>query len=53
MAAIGSWIRFFIGILLSLEVLRVWSFGGSISIFGNLLAAAFLILSAVYFVARF
>ena len=53
MAAIGSWIRFFIGILLSLEVIRVWAFVGSISIYGNILAAAFLILSIVYFVARF
>jgi len=53
MAALGSWIRFFIGILLSLEVLRVWILGGSISIIGNILAVAFLILSAVYFVIRF
>jgi len=49
--AAGSYLRFFIGLLLSLEVLREWFFGPSyISL---ILAAIFIMLSVAWFAFRF
>ena len=53
MPSLGSWIRFIIGIVLAVEVIRAWALGGVVSMFGNILAVAFLALVVVYFVARF
>lgn len=51
--ALGSYIRFFLGILLSIEVLRLWITGGSISSIAIILAVVSLILAAAYFAFRF
>lgn len=53
MPSLGSWIRFIVGILLSAEVVRQWLFGTSFSMFANIMAIVFLVLSAIYFIARF
>lgn len=53
MASLGSWIRFIVGIVLAIEVMRVWVFGGAVSMLGNILAVVFLALTVVYFVVRF
>ena len=53
MPSLGSWIRFIIGIVLAVEIIRVWIFGGVISMLGNILAVVFLALVVVYFVVRF
>ena len=51
--ALGSWIRFVLGILLSLEVIREQFFGTGISIIALVLAVVLLILSAAYFLFKF
>ena len=53
MPSIGSWVRFAVGIVLSVEVLHQWLVGNSMSMLANGLAAAFLALSVLYFVFRF
>ena len=53
MASMGGWVRLFVGLLLSIEVVKVWLFGGEISIYGNMLAVAFIFLTALYFLIRF
>jgi hypothetical protein len=53
MPSLGSWVRFIVGIILAVEVIRAWVFGGPISMLGNLLAVAFLGLAVVYFAVRF
>lgn len=53
MPSLGSWVRFIVGIVLAVEVIRAWVFGGSISTLGNLLAVAFLGLTVLYFAVRF
>ena len=53
MPSTGSLIRWFVGILLSAEIVRDWVFGGSISIYAIALAALFLGLSVVYVVFKF
>lgn len=49
----GSWIRFFLGIVLSIEILRNWFIGGSLSSFAIILSVVFLILSAAWFMFGF
>lgn len=49
----GSLIRFALGILLSLEVLRSWFFGGEISVLAVILSVVFLILAAAWAIFRF
>ena len=53
MVRIGSWARFIVGILLSVEVIRQIIMGDSASIFAVILAVIFLVLAVVYFVFRF
>jgi len=53
MPSLGSWVRFIVGIVLAVEVIRAWVFGGTISMLGNILAVVFLGLAALYFVVRF
>jgi len=53
MAAIGGWIRLFIGLLLSVEVVKIWIFGGAMSLYGNLLAVSFILLTLAYFIFKF
>lgn len=50
---IGSIIRFGIGILLSIEVIRLWLSGTQLSSFAIILSILFLILAAVFFIFRF
>ena len=51
--ALGSWIRFGVGILLALEVVRSQVFGSGESVIALALAAALLALSAAYFLFKF
>lgn len=53
MPSLGSWIRFIVGIVLAVEVVRAWVFDGAVSMLGNILAVVFLALAIVYFVVRF
>lgn len=50
--AAGSWLRYIVGILLSIDVLRVAFTGGQISPTTTALAVVFLILAALYVVKR-
>lgn len=50
--ALGSYIRFFLGILLSLEVLRAILFGGGL-FYAGIMAVLILILSAMFFIVHF
>lgn len=49
----GSYLRFGLGILLSLEVIRLWLAGSSLSTISIALAIILLILSAMWFVFKF
>jgi hypothetical protein len=49
----GSLIRFALGILLSVEVLRSWLTGSSVSSLAIALSAIFLLLAAAWAVFRF
>jgi len=51
--AFGSYIRFGIGIILSLEVIRIWLTGGQLSSIAAILSILFLVLSAMWFAFRF
>ena len=51
--ALGSYIRFFLGIALSLEILRLWITGSAVSMIAIILSIVFLILAAAYFIFRF
>lgn len=53
MATLGSYVRFFIGLALSVEVLRDVLTGIPPSNIAIILAAAFLALSAAFFIFRF
>ena len=53
MPSLGSWIRFIIGIVLAVEVIRAWALGSAVSMLGNILAVVFLGMAVVYFVIRF
>lgn len=50
--AAGSWLRYIVGILLSLDVLRTAFMGGSLGMTTIALAVVFLILAALYVVKR-
>jgi hypothetical protein len=50
--AAGSWLRFIIGLLLSVEVVRLW-IGGSVSALAMVLAVIFILLVVTYAVFRF
>ena len=50
--AAGSWLRYIVGILLSLDVLRVAFTGGQLSVTTIALAGVFLVLAALYVVKR-
>ena len=49
----GSLLRFIIGLLLAIEVVRQLVFGHELSIIATVLALAFLVLSALFFIVRF
>lgn len=51
--ALGSYIRFFLGIFLSLEVLRLWITGGAVSSIAIALSVIFMIFVATYAIFRF
>jgi len=54
MSSAGGWVRLAIGLVLSAEVLRNWFFGGGqLSSFALWVAAAFVAMTAVYFVFKF
>jgi hypothetical protein len=46
-------VRFIVGIILAIDVLRAWVFGGPVSFVGNMFAGVFLILSALYLIFKF
>ncbi|MBI4174461.1 MAG: hypothetical protein HY517_02350 [Candidatus Aenigmarchaeota archaeon] len=50
--AAGSWFRYIVGILLSLDVVRVWFTGGQLQSTTIGLAAIFLLLAVLYVVKR-
>ena len=50
--AAGSWIRYIVGILLSLDVVRLALTGGEISVTTIALAVVFLLLALLYLVKR-
>lgn len=50
--AAGSWFRYIIGILLSLDVVRVWMTGGQLGASTIGLAVIFLLLAVLYVVKR-
>ena len=50
--AAGSWLRFIVGILLSLDVIRLAVTGGQISVTTITLSAVFLLLALLYIVKR-
>lgn len=50
--AAGSWLRYIVGILLALDVLRIAATGGQLSITTIALAVVFLILALLYVVKR-
>ena len=50
--AAGSWFRYIIGILLSIDVVRVWLGGGQLQTSTIGLAVAFLLLALLYVVKR-
>ena len=50
--AAGSWLRYIIGILLSLDVVRLALTSGQISITTIVLAVVFLLLALLYMVKR-
>ena len=50
--AAGSWLRYIIGILLSLDVVRLALTGGQLSITTIILAVVFLLLALLYMVKR-
>ncbi len=50
--AAGSWLRYIIGIILSLDVLRVAFTGGQLSVTTIALAVIFLVLALLYVVKR-
>lgn len=51
--AAGSYLRFGVGLALSVEVLRDWFLGNGFSYIALLLALIFIMLSAVWIVFRF
>lgn len=51
--AMGSWLRYVIGILLSLDVLRLYVTRGGPELTTAILAIAFLGLAVLYLVRRF
>ena len=53
MARIGSYIRFFIGLALSIEVLRDVIMGVPLSEIAIILSATFIMLSVVFFIFKF
>ncbi|MBS3051278.1 MAG: hypothetical protein J4400_03955 [Candidatus Aenigmarchaeota archaeon] len=50
--AAGSWFRYIIGILLSVDVVRVWLSGGQLQSTTIGLAVIFLLLALLYVVKR-
>lgn len=50
--AIGSYIRFFLGLLLSLEVVRVAVFGGGLGT-AAIMSVVYILLTISYFVFHF
>ncbi|MFH0832371.1 MAG: hypothetical protein V1900_01450 [Candidatus Aenigmatarchaeota archaeon] len=50
---LGSYIRFAIGVLLSIEILRSWLFGNSIPMVAIYLSIIFLILTVAWLLFRF
>ena len=50
--ALGSYLRFFLGMILSLEVLRAMIFGTGL-LYAGILAVVILILSVMFFIWRF
>ncbi|MBI4171002.1 MAG: hypothetical protein HY514_04855 [Candidatus Aenigmarchaeota archaeon] len=50
--AAGSWVRFFVGLLLSIEAIRLW-ITGSGSIISSALAVIYIILAIAFAVFRF
>lgn len=51
--ALGSYIRFFLGIILSLEIIRLWFTGSTISSVAIVLSIIYVIFVAAYFAFRF
>ncbi len=51
--AAGSYLRFAVGLVLSVEVLREWLSGNGLSYISILLALIFIMLSVAWFVFRF
>lgn len=51
--ALGSYVRFGLGIILSIEVMRIWITSGQLSSIAIVLSATLLILSALWFVFKF
>ena len=49
----GSWLRYIVGILLSLDILRSYFTGSGIQTTSVLLSIVFLLLAAMYVVKRF
>jgi len=49
----GSYIRFGLGIVLSLEVVRLWLTGSQLSSIAIILSIILLVLSAMWFAFRF
>ena len=50
---LGSWLRFFVGLLLSIEVLRGFLTGDGLSDYAVILAVLFFVLSIWFFVEKF
>ncbi|MDI6720954.1 MAG: hypothetical protein QMD85_01095 [Candidatus Aenigmarchaeota archaeon] len=50
---LGSYARFVVGLILSLEILRSWFFDRQVSLFAIILAIAFIVLAAAFFVRKF
>lgn len=50
--AFGSYIRFFLGIVLAADVLRIWLTNSALSAFDALLALVYLILAVLWFAFR-
>lgn len=52
MASVGGYIRFGMGIILAMEVIRIWFLNRPVSILALWLSLAFLVSSAIYFAKR-
>lgn len=52
MGTFGSYFRLALGILISLEVIRIYAFGGEESFFAMALALAFLASTVIFFLRR-